>query len=52
MYKIELLKDLNILVKAPNKTDNEPGDWLLGVCNDFIGKLTYYFFTVLDEENP
>ena len=47
-----LLKELHILVKALNKIENEPGDRTFGVCNKFLRKLTYYFFTIFDEETP
>ena len=47
--KIQLLRELHILVKALNKIDNEPGDRIFGVCNKCIRKMTDYFFTILDE---
>ena len=49
ILKTEILKQLNILVKALNKINNEPGYCIFGVCNKFIRKLTDYFFTILDE---
>ena len=48
--KIELLKELSFLVKALNKIDNEPVDYIFGFCNEFIRKLTYYLFKILDKE--
>ena len=48
--KIHLFKELHILVKALNTIDNETGDFIFGVCNDFIRKLRDYFFTIIDEE--
>ena len=44
------MKEIHVIMKALNKIDNEPGDLLLGVCNNFIRKLKYYFFTIIDEE--
>ena len=38
--KIELLKEVHILVKALNKIDNESGDGIFGVCNKSMRKLT------------
>ena len=43
---VEIKKNL---VKALNKIDIEPGDYIFAVCNGFIGKLTDYFFTIIDE---
>ena len=48
--EIQLLKELNILVKALNRIDNEPGDCTFGACNKFIRKLTDYVFTIIDEK--
>ena len=48
--KIQLSKELDLIVKALKKIDNEPGDCISGVCNKFIRKLTYYFFTINDEK--
>ena len=49
MLKKKLLNEIHILLKALNKIDNEPGDCIFEVCNNFIRKLTYYFSTILDE---
>ena len=46
--QINILKELHLLVRALNKIDNKPRDWIFGVCKKFIGKLTYYFFMILD----
>ena len=37
-------------MKARNKIDNESGDCIFGVCNEFIGKRMDYFFTIFDKE--
>ena len=46
---IELKKELNILVKALNKIDNEPVYCIFGVCNEFIRKMKDDFFMILDK---
>ena len=46
----QLLKELCILVWPLNKTDNEPGDWIFGVCKYFVRKLTDYLFPTIGKE--
>ena len=35
-------------MRALNKIDKEYVDFIFGVCNKFIRKLTYYFFVILN----
>ena len=45
---IGLLKELHFLVRALNKPDKSPREDIFGVCIKIIGKLTYYFFMIID----
>ena len=46
--KIDLLKELHILVKALNKHFEVPGETKYGVCKKFITKFTDYFLAIND----
>ena len=48
-FKRYPLKELHILVKSLNKIDNKLGYWIFGVCNEFMRKLTEYFFGFIVE---
>ena len=45
---IELFNKLHFLVRALNKSDISPKEEIFGVCKNFIKKLTYDFFPVID----
>ena len=49
--KIEPLKELHIIAKTRNKIDNEPVDFIFGVCRKLKRKLIDYLFTLLEEVN-
>ena len=42
------MKELHVIVRLLKKIDKKPRDWIFGVCNKFVRKLTYYFFVILD----
>ena len=37
--KIKLLKEIYLLVQWLKTIGNELGDWILGFCNNFVGKI-------------
>ena len=46
--KVDLLKELHLLVRALNKPDTSPIENIFGVCKTFITKLIDYFFTIFN----
>ena len=48
VQKIELLKELNFLVRNFNKPKKIPREEIFGVCKKFIRKLIDYIFVIID----
>ena len=46
--KVDILKELHLLVRFLNKPDTCPRENTFGVCKTFRTKLTDYFFTIID----
>ena len=46
--KIDILRELNYLVRALNKTVKSPREEIFSVCKKIIRKLTDYFFMIID----
>ena len=49
--KDSAIKTTTYSIEGPQKNSNELGDNMYGFCKNIIGKLIYYLFTIIDEEN-